>query len=43
MTPSPVRLALPAMVLMEEMHHFGMDLPPYYDSGGALGHTGILR
>jgi alkylation response protein AidB-like acyl-CoA dehydrogenase len=31
-----------AMVLMEEMHRFGMDLPPYYDSGGSLGSVAIL-
>src|SRR5947207_13279903 len=30
------------MVLMEEMHRFGMDLPPYYDSGGSLGSVAIL-
>jgi len=31
-----------AMVLIEEMHRFGLALPPYYDSGGSLGSVAIL-
>jgi alkylation response protein AidB-like acyl-CoA dehydrogenase len=31
-----------AFVLVEEFGRYELELPPYYDSGGALGHTGIL-
>jgi len=32
-----------ALVISEELGRFGLDLPPYYDSGGVLGSAAILR
>jgi alkylation response protein AidB-like acyl-CoA dehydrogenase len=30
------------LVLLEELHRVGLDLPPYYDSGGLVGSSTIL-